>query len=154
MLTWHSDLPPLADSVMTGAELILGFRLPESYRALAQAWPGGRPDAGELEVRHPGGSWRSSVGVLLSLDPRHTDNVFECIKHLAADNQLPGGLLPIIEDGGGDLICLDYRKGGDEPAVIYWAHELVGDDAVVGLSASFPEFLAFLEHEALPRDDE
>lgn len=154
MLTWHADYAPLDDSVMTGAELILGLKLPGSYRALAQAWPGGRPDADEFEVRHRSGSWRSSVGVLLSLDPRHTDNVFECIKHVAVDDQLPAGLLPIIDDGGGDLICLDYREGGDEPAVVYWAHELGGDDAVVGLCSSFHEFLALLEHEAVRRDDE
>jgi hypothetical protein len=154
MLKWHAGQPPLSDSVVAGAELILGVKLPEPYRSLAQAWPGGHPDRDEFEVKRPGDSWRSSVAVLLSLDPRHDDNVFECLKNLSVDDQLPTGLLPIIDDGGGDLICLDYRVAGPDPPVVYWAHELGGGDAVVAVSPSFRTFLELLEGEATGEDDD
>jgi hypothetical protein len=143
MLEWQADQAPLPDTVVTGAELILGLKLPDSYRALAHAWPGGHPVPDEFVVPHPRGSWISCVGVLLSLDPRHSDNVFECIKHLAVDNQLPRGLLPIIDDGG-DLVCLDYRVTSGPPAVVYWAHELGGEKAIVPVSVSFEAFLELL----------
>ena len=155
MLKWESYFPSLPDNVVAGAELILGVKLPDGYRALAQAWPGGHPDRTDFVVNHSRRSWVSCVGALLSLDPRQPENVFQSIADLAIDSQLPASLLPIITDGGGDLLCLDYRGNKDEPAVVYWAHELGGDEAVVPVSPSFDSFLQLLEDEAAapPRQD-
>ena len=137
----------MADSILTAAELILGVRLPQSYRALAQRYPSGRPLPNEFTVKHRKGTWGSCVGVLLSIDPRHSGNVFQHISHLAGDDQLPAHLVPIIDDGGGDLVCLDYRGDGSQPSVVYWAHELGGEDGLVQIASSFDEFLRILEEE-------
>ena len=154
MLKWRSAKPPLPESVVRGAELILGYVLPSSYRSLVQQWPSGHPDRSDFPVQGGGrrGSWISCVGVLLSLDPRHTDNVFECLKNLAIDDQLPDGLLPVSDDGGGDLICLDYRHNSSAPEVVYWAHELSGEEAVVPIAPSFDAFLELLEREGIDPD--
>jgi SMI1/KNR4 family protein SUKH-1 len=144
-LSWTADNDPLPDSVVAGAELILGRKLPSAYRLLAQAWPGGHPEPNEFQVKRGRRTWTSCVGVLMSLDPRHEDNIFECIKNLAVDDQLAHGLLPIIDDGGGDLVCLDYRS--EPPAVVYWAHELGDEEAVVPICPSFDAFLELLATE-------
>lgn len=36
---------------------------------------------------------------------------------------LPQHLLPIMNNGGGDLVCLDTRASSDEPPVVMWWHE-------------------------------
>ena len=139
MLRWESDDEPLPDRVIAAAEAILDRRLPASYKALVKAHGGGRP-VSEVEE-----GWVACVGLLMSLDPRRSENVFQAIEHL--DDQLPEPVIPIITDGGGNMICLDYRVG-DEPAVVYWQHELDGDEAFVPVAASFDAFLEILEREA------
>ena len=140
-MRWESDDPPLPDRVITAAEMILDRALPASYKALVKAHPGGRPAADVDE------GWLACVGLLMSLDPRHGENVFEAIANLAVDEQLPDEVIPIIADGGGNMICLDYRAGV-APAVVYWQHDLDGEDAFVAISGSFDAFLAILEREA------
>jgi hypothetical protein len=147
MLKWATDYAPLPERVLAGAELILGIALPSSYRELVQAYPGGAPETGEKAEDRPGG-WLSSVGLLMSVDPRHPENVFAALEHLAVDDQLPPGLIPIIADGGGDLICLDFRSQAGEPSVVYWAHELSGKEAVVAVAQTFAGFLGVLEAES------
>jgi hypothetical protein len=154
VLSWESYQKPLPDAVVTGAEMILGVRLPEAYRSLVQRWPAGRPDRREFPVPHKTGTWVSCIGELKSLDPRHSGNVFACISNLAIDSQLPEGLLPIIDDGGGDLVCLDYRRESSEPTVVYWAHELGGEDAVVDIAPTFQAFLDLLRSEVEDDADE
>lgn len=140
-LAWTSDEAPLPERVITAAEMILDRTLPASYKALVKAHPGGRPaaDAGE--------GWLACVGQLISLDPRRVDNVFATIGDLNADEQIPDAVVPVITDGGGNMICLDYRAGA-EPAVVYWQHDLDGEEAFVPIADSFDAFLAILEAEA------
>ena len=146
MLRWESDDEPLPERVIAGAELILGRRLPPGYRRLVQRFPGARPSA-DVDLDDGRERWLACVGVLLSLDPRRSENVFEAIASLAIDEQIPEEVVPIAQDGGGNMICLDYRAG-DEPAVVYWQHELDGEEAFVPIEASFDAFLEILEREA------
>ncbi|WP_438033472.1 SMI1/KNR4 family protein [Sorangium sp. So ce204] len=59
--------------------------------------------------------------------------------------RLPGYLVPIMNDGGGNLYCLDTRV--DEPPVVLWDHE-AGEDQEPSVEGSrFVEWLlAFLKY--------
>ncbi|MBN8617065.1 MAG: SMI1/KNR4 family protein, partial [Deltaproteobacteria bacterium] len=57
---------------------------------------------------------------------------------------LPRGLMPFANTGGGDLVCLDYRQG-PTPSIAYWHHGRCGDeDEVTAVAASFTSFLELL----------
>jgi hypothetical protein len=146
-MDWQTYRSPLTANVLQAAELILGVRFPARYAELATAYPGGRPLPNEFEVNTKKGSWGSCLGVLLSLDPRDSENVFQCIGNTTREGGLPEGLIPIADDGGGDLICLDFRSAHGEPPVVYWAHELGGVDGLVPVAETFEEFLGRLKDD-------
>jgi hypothetical protein len=153
MLTWKSQTPPLPDAVLAAAELILGVRLPDAYKSVAQQWPHGSPMESDFTVRGGTlGTWRSCVGCILSLDPRHSDNVYSHVGDGVQPAGLPAGVIPIIDDGGGDLVCLDYRTAA-EPRVVYWAHEVGGVEGIVPVADSFVAFLELLAAEGTPIED-
>ncbi len=45
-----------------------------------------------------------------------------------AEPQLPHHLVPIWNDGGGNLYCLNTREGEEHP-IVFWDHELGSDQA-------------------------
>jgi hypothetical protein len=57
----------------------------------------------------------------------------------AAFNPLPLKYLPIMNDGGGNLYCLDLTNGGDDPPIILHDHEV--PNAPTLESGSFVEWL-------------
>ena len=65
---------------------------------------------------------------------------------------LEDGLVPISDNGSGDLICLDYR--GDhrsiDPPIVLWRHEFVGQNPVVFLADNFEAFVKGLEFSDVP----
>lgn len=140
----NAPTDPLPDRVIRGAELLFGVTFPADYREYVRVNHGGRPEPGTFTVRGPTATWDSSLGVLLSLDWRRSENVWGCLAGLAIDSQLPDGLFPFAEDGGGDLLCLDYRHGPTDPAVVYWSHEVGGPDGIVPMTDSFSALLALL----------
>lgn len=147
MLTWESDNPPLGDEIITAAELILGVSLPDTYKDLAKKFPGGYPDLADFAVKRGERTWGSCVGALLSLDPRHSGNVYQHLRGQGSKHGLPERVIPIADDGGGDLLCLDYRAGGSNPRVVYWAHDLGHEEGIVDMAESFDAFLDLLERQ-------
>ena len=83
--------------------------------------------------------------MLLSLDWRRPENVWTVLGNLAIDGQLPERLFPIAEDGGGDLLCLDFRGGSAAPPVVYWSHEVGGAEGVVPVADGFTQLVSLLE---------
>lgn len=57
------------------------------------------------------------------------------------DPPLPEHLLPIMNNGGGDLVCLDTRASPEEPPIVMWWHE-DGPDQVPEPTAT--DFLSWL----------
>ena len=127
---------------MKAAEHTLGVKLPTSYLEVAGTYPGGHPTPDVFTVTAQDRTWTSCVGVLLSLDPSDVDNVFEYMRNLSIGDQLPLGLIPIGDDGGGDLLCLDYRETRLEPRVVYFSHDT--DEGFIPIADSFKDFLATL----------
>jgi hypothetical protein len=84
------------------------------------------------------------LAVLLSLDWRRPENGWSVLAGLAVDHQLPDRVFPIAEDGGGDYLCLDFRGGSAVAPVVYWSHEVGGEEGVVPVASSFSELLLML----------
>lgn len=140
------DSPPLPEHVLSGAELLLGVHFPADYRDCVRHNHGAQPTLGEFEAGAPGDRWEGSLGELLTLDPRAPHNVFAVLAGLAVDEQLPGFVVPIADDGGGNFLCLDYRADNSRthPTVAFWFHEVGGADGIVYVAAHFAAFLAML----------
>jgi hypothetical protein len=62
-------------------------------------------------------------------------------ERMEVDPPLPEHLLPIMNNGAGDLICLDTRASPNEPPVVTWWHE-DGPDQVPEPTAT--DFLLWL----------
>ena len=62
------------------------------------------------------------------------------------------GLIPFGDNGGGDLICFDYRnnRDTDNPPIVIWNHDMGLEHRVVFIANSFEEFINML-HE--PKDE-
>jgi hypothetical protein len=54
---------------------------------------------------------------------------------------LPVHLLPLMNDGGGNLYCLDSRRAG-EPPVVFWDHTLGARQEPTQVAPNFIEWLA------------
>lgn len=139
---WRWTSEPLSERVIRNAERALGFDFPADYRACARDNHGGAPEPADfLMDLGPGRRLAGSVGLLLSLDPRQDENVLATVQLLTAESRLPPGLIPIIDDGSGRFVCLDYRADASKkaPTIAYFStdHEviLVADDftAFLGL---------------------
>ena len=58
------------------------------------------------------------------------------------------GLIPFGDNGGGDMICFDYRddKTTDNPPIVIWNHDMGLKYRVVFIAKNFEEFINML-HE-------
>lgn len=146
-VAWQGTREPLPDRVLAGAELLLGVIFPSDYRDCVRVNHGGRPEPNGFVVPADPAPWGSGVGILLSLDPHDPNGVWGVLGRLGVDAQLPAGLVPVAEDGGGDFICLDYRGGPERLAVVYWSHEVGGEAGVVPVAETFGDFLSLLGRE-------
>ncbi len=63
--------------------------------------------------------------------------------------RLRRNLIPVMNDGGGNLYCIDMTSGTDEdPPVVFWDHDLDADQEPERVSPSFEEWL----YDRLSRD--
>ena len=139
----YGDASSLPDNVIDGAELLLGVKFPDDYRQCVRSFHGCQPDACDFRAEAEGKPWHGGIGVLLTLDPFTPHNVFDVLSSLAIDQQLPSKLVPIADDGGGNFLCLDYRRTST-PSVAFWFHEVGGDQAVVFVCDTFSQLLNML----------
>src|SRR5262245_31256812 len=130
--------------MLRGAELLFGITFPADYRECVRVNHGGHPEQRNFTVRGVSASWGSCLAVLLSLDWRRPESVWSVLANLAVDRQLPDGLFPIAEDGGGDLLCLDFRRSPAAPLVVYWSHGIGGEEGVFPIAGNFTELLSLL----------
>jgi hypothetical protein len=62
---------------------------------------------------------------------------------------LPAHLLPIMNNGGGDLVCLDTRANPDEPPVVMWWHEDGPDQVPEPTAIDFASWLSAMLKERM-----
>lgn len=145
VIEWqNAPADSLPEHILRGAEIMFGVTFPTDYRECVRVNHGGHPEPRNFTVRGAAGTWGSCLAVLLSLDWRRPENVWSALATLAVDGQLPDALFPIAEDGGGDFLCLDYRGGLATPPLVYWSHEVGGEEGVFPVACSFDELLSLL----------
>lgn len=128
---------------IAGAERVLGVRFPSQYSELLRTHAG---SYGEAEFSVAGAPSASSIGHWLSLSPWETESLWATLSFWR-EHQLPHSLVPIASDGGGNLVCLDYRESG-EPSVAMWFHELMGEAGLTVVAQSFTQFMENLREPA------
>lgn len=146
-LSWKHCEPPVDDSVVDDLERKLGVTFPQDFRDVMKLCHGGTPiERSDFEYPHPRyGPVGVCLGALLTLHRTGAGSILGIMESLSHDDQLPAGLIPFADDGGGDYMCLDYREASDAPRVAYWAHERGKHDSVFPLADSFREFLDSLQ---------
>jgi cell wall assembly regulator SMI1 len=143
-LTWEDCETPVDDKRINEIERALGVKFPSSFRQVIQSCHGGTPvERREFYYQDPIiGKMTSGIGALLTLKPDdELDGILETTLNLTGAGRLPNKVIPFAEDGGGDLMCLDYREDPDHPKVVYWSHEEEEDQSIIPLADSFTEFL-------------
>ncbi|CAO1295871.1 unnamed protein product [Diamesa hyperborea] len=89
------------------------------------------------------------LGMLLAFDSDEVETMEWMWKNRNNDTELPfpNNIVPFSLDGGGNLICFDYRKNisTNEPEIVVWHHEGAGTEGELSFVAnSFDEFLDML----------
>lgn len=147
---WRWTTEPLTEKMIRSAERDLGVEFPTDYRACVRENHGGAPDPAGFRVPFaPDRREMHAVGLLLTLDPRESENVLQTRAELAESGPLPDGVIPIINDGSGNYVCLDYRAdpARKAPTIAFFANQLAPVDALIPLATTFAEFLSALHAE-------
>lgn len=141
-LNWSDPGESIDPSVVESAETRLSVKFPQDYLEMITLHSGGdNPEECSFKYFSQGESWGGNFGVLLSLREEDSENVFETIEGFG--DRLPQGLIPIIESGSGDLVCLDYRSSST-PTICHFSHDSPAEDAVCFVANTFSEFLDLL----------
>jgi hypothetical protein len=85
----------------------------------------------------------SSIAVFLHFNhddkkQYYIDNVYNETKEY-----YPAGIFPFALDGGGNLVCFDYRKNKKNPKIVFWNHETDTDDQynILTIASDFESFI-------------
>lgn len=142
---------PATDADIAHAEVILGYRLPEAYKALVRSHNGGLLGAWMFRGKDGTESWAEGI---YGIDPTKPNSLMGSslsdggtTAFWVEEWQYPADVGLAIADtpsAGHDMIFLDYRKCGrnGEPSVIHIDNEL--GNLETPLADSFGEFLAGL----------
>lgn len=119
-----------ADQI-AAAERELDVKLVGSYRKFLQIF-------GWLEVDS------TEVFGLGADVPKHLDLVaITQSERTEMRPRLRKNLVPVMNDGGGNLLCIDLTSGNNEgPPVVFWDHELGPDQEPELYAPTFEEWLA------------
>lgn len=147
---WKRAKPELTDEEIRRVEKELGLGFPEDYRDIVRQHSGAVPTRTDFTYRHPvtGKLRGDGLAHLLPLRSEEKSSVLAVMGWLG--DQLPERVVPVGGNGGGNYICLDYRRGAP-PGVSLWLHEETIEGCLVPLAGSFTEFLEMLSD---PQDDE
>lgn len=142
---------PADPKQMDDLERELGVELPASYRVFLAANNGGRPVPNVYRIwNHPtqphgAVAWFLGIGRL----PESTNILW----HIQNKQWLPANLVPIADDGCGDLVCLRLLEPS-AGAVVFWdyhgawgQYDDPGDSIVFPIADTFEEFLEELHDD-------
>lgn len=144
-LAWDGCDPPVAESRFRQVEEALGVRFPGDYAECVRQCHGGTPSRRNSHVPAASTPFGSCLAALLSFAEDNPENILRICKWVA--DQLPPGLVPFAEDGGGDYVCFDYGGvgPGGAPGVVYWHRTGLPENEVTPLASDFSSFVQMLE---------
>jgi hypothetical protein len=138
-LNWFEPGIALNAAELASAQERLQIRFPPDYARIVMANSGAsNPDESEFEYLDGGSLRVGNFGSLLALRQDQSETIFEAMEDLG--DQLPEGVVPVIETGSGDYVCLDFRDYA-RPAIVYFNHERPPGEALIYLDSTFTDFL-------------
>lgn len=122
-------------------EAVWKVRLPQDLVACILVNNGGRPskDVFDLKVN------ACVLDRLLRFD--EGSDAYVLSDYEAMLDRLVDWVFPIADDVFGNSLCLDYRKGRENPSIVFWDHEAAyanPEAALTHVAGSFTEFLGLL----------
>lgn len=142
-LTWEGCGSAVSDAQIAQMERLLGVRFPVDFRACVKECHGGTPFPRSFEFYDEHGRIVSCLGILFSFNEDDEESIANTQRMLAG--QLPPGVIPFGEDGGGDCICFRFEQLETPPSVVYWHHERPIDVSITHLASSFGAFIDMLK---------
>ncbi|MCL2713128.1 MAG: SMI1/KNR4 family protein [Alphaproteobacteria bacterium] len=144
-ITWRNfaitNPPKRSPESIAKTEKELGVKLPADFLAVAAMHQGRACSPNCFDL--PDGSSSALGYVSIFEDEPRDDRIVSPWNNAVA---VPDGVIPFSRDGGGDLICFDYRKTPDHPTVVFRDHEKC-DDPPLYVACSFTDFLNKLYDE-------
>lgn len=140
-LTWFSDPSPATEADVISIETAIGIRFPPDYLDFVKTFGGGAPNESDFEFPDKSvGVFHAAVGEFLTALPEHPLNILSCTRRTEG---LPMRLVPFAIDGGGNLICFDYRSVGLQISFLH--HGRCGfPDEISFVAPSFARFVDML----------
>ncbi|NEQ97691.1 MAG: SMI1/KNR4 family protein [Cyanothece sp. SIO2G6] len=121
--------------MIAGAEILLGITYPQAYRNLILEFGGAYGDAEfSLDQPSPGFDY-CSISIIHSLNPCSQSSIY-ALMATWPEHELDAAIIPFGEDGGGNYICFDYRNRSENPAIVFYFHELSGTDSLMKVCES------------------
>ena len=127
----------LSDAQIHGAELILGVKFPHAYRETIKLY---NDSHGDVDFPIPESSHLGCMGHWLSILPWDEYSIWPLLCNWSAHG-MDKLIIPFGEDGGGNLICFDYRETPN-PKVSLHYHEVGGIDGLCTIAPSFELFIS------------
>jgi hypothetical protein len=130
-------------------EEMIGIRFPHSYFEMIYTRDGSTPKPNIFEYYDIDYEFnvKNCIGSFLCINPNQYGDLLST--YLNPPEFFPKGLVAFAEDGGGNLICFDYREGKDNPnpPIVYWNHEAdIGKD-VSFVAKDFETFIGMLKSD-------
>lgn len=127
----------------------IDISFPKVFIDLIQNYDGGVPDKdifSYFDIRESK-FCMNCIGSFLCINSNQYGDLLST--YLDPPEFFPEGLVAFAEDGGGNLICFDYREGKDNqnPPIVYWNHEAdIGQD-VSFVAKDFETFIGMLKSD-------
>ncbi len=130
---------PLGATAIDELEADFRVNLPISYKDIVTVHHGDGPLQSDFVVHARTGIQKRGLGRFLEIERWQDSNVYEHAEYMIND------VVPFAEDGGGNLICFDYRgkRRREDPSIAFWDHELGADD-LLPVADSFEAFIDLL----------
>jgi hypothetical protein len=152
------DEGKISDSFLEKLEIAHDIRLPRTYSTFITKHNGARLKADVFDYDDPNsGNGKNADGIAFI----NVTKIEEIISDLVGlnfqdpdwPNLFENGLIPFGDNGGGDMICFDYRedRSTNNPPIVIWNHDMGLKHRVVFVANNFEYFINML-HE--PEDDE
>lgn len=118
--TMHDSQEPLTEEDIATAEAELGLSLPEQYKRFLLNYNGGYPEPDAFPIQNNPSDTHGLVHYFLCIKK---DDIYNLMTYVTRfRGRVPGELLPIAVDPGGNLICLSV-VGANRGQVYFWEHE-------------------------------
>lgn len=170
-LAWTGCGEPVSEERIAEVQRRLGVRFPETFLKCVRTCDGGYAGEFSIDFAVPGFEkpWGAGLDRILSFREPMSREIqqrlliepfawrelgitpWTSIEDYVFDppEGLAKGLVPFSENGLGDLMCFDWRKGKHEvdPPIVIWLHEFIEEEPVIFLAPNFDAFIASLERK-------